>query len=304
MQRRALHPAVEDFLAYMEIERAAGPITLQAYRSSLRIFLLFLAERQSVAPEQVDLAVVRRRDIRAFIAYVKNERQNKPKTINYKLTAIRSLYRFLVESEEWHINFNPMEGIGSLREEQRLPVYLTLEEAEQLLESVQTTSRFPERDYLIFLLFLQCGCRFSEVLNITLDSVNLEERAVRLYGKGDKERQVPLTQRTVQAFKEYLRVRKPKVETEALLLNSRGLPLQASSLRRIFKRAVERSPVKKENLTPHKLRHTCLTLLMRAGVDIRTVQEIAGHSNIATTQIYTHVSIETAKREMKKHPLG
>ena len=303
-KQEPLHPALADFLFYLQVERAASTNTISGYRSDLQMFLHFLAGRFASEPHQVDLSSVSRRDVRAFIAYLKNQRQNQARTINAKLSAIRSFYRFLVGSGEWSIQRNPVDGISSLREEKRLPEYLSLDEAEQLLESIQEHSDHPQRDYAIFMVLLQCGCRASELTGITIDSIDLKARTLRVYGKGSKERIVPLTWRTLRALEDYLAVRKPKVETDTLFLNDMGGPLTYEVLRRIFHDNVNRSPLKGRNLTPHKLRHTCLTLLMQAGVDIRTVQEIAGHSNIATTQIYTHVSIERAKAEMKKHPLG
>lgn len=299
-----IHPAVQDFLAYLEIERNASPGTIQGYRQDLEVFLRYLAGEMGVKPEDVDLEKVRRSHIRRFLAYLKKDRSNTSRTINRKLCALRSFYRFLKESDEWKLNADPAAGVASLKFSQKLPVYLTLDETEQLLASIKENSSYPERDYAIFLLFVQCGCRFSEVLNLTLDCIDLQEKTLRILGKGRKERIVPLTNRTVQALREYLRVRDPAVSTDVLFLNNTGRPLQASGLRFIFRRVVERSSLKKKNLTPHKLRHTCLTLLLQAGVDIRTLQQIAGHSNISTTQIYTHVSQEEVRRGMEKHPLG
>ena len=301
---RLEHPAVEDFLMYLEIERNSSPGTIDGYRKDLRMFLRYLGQSRGVSPEVVDLGSVKRSEIRSFLAYLRNERQNQTRTINRKLCALRSLYRFLTDNEEWDIDQSPVAAVGSLRQQKLLPVYLTLEEAEQLLESVQENSLYPTRDYAIFLMFLQCGCRFAELLSITVPDIDFTGQTVRLLGKGRKERLVPLTERTIKALKEYLEVRDPAVPTDILFLSNKRHPLQPNGLRYIFQTAVDRSLLKKKNLTPHKLRHTCFTLLMQAGVDIRTVQEIAGHSSISTTQIYTHVSQEAVRKGMDKHPLG
>lgn len=303
-EQMPVHPVVEDFLTYLEIERNASPGTVRGYRQDLVVFFRYMGEELGTSPEKVDIAAIHRSHLRRFLAYLKNERNNATRTINRKLCAIRSLYKFLNDSDEWQLKQNPTTGLTSLRYNRLLPVYLTLDEVEQLLASVRAQSSFPERDYAIFLIFLQCGCRFSEVLGLTLQSVDLKEATLRILGKGRKERIVPLTPRTVDALRAYLKARKPVVSTDKLFLNNKRRPLQAAGLRHIFATAIARSPLKKKNLTPHKLRHTCLTLLMQAGVDIRTLQEIAGHSNISTTQIYTHVSQQEVRREMSKHPLG
>ena len=150
-------------------------------------------------------------------------------------------------------------------------------------------------------MFLQCGCRFAELLSITVPDIDFRTNGTPVR-KGRKERLVPLTERTIKALKEYLEVRSSSANGYPLLSNKRH-PLQPNGLRYIFQTAVDRSS-EKEELNPHKLRHTCFTLLMQAGVDIRTVQEIAGHSSISTTQIYTHVSQEAVRKGMDKHPLG
>ena len=143
---RLEHPAVEDFLMYLEIERNSSPGTIDGYRKDLRMFLRYLGQSRGVSPEVVDLGSVKRSEIRSFLAYLRNERQNQTRTINRKLCAIRSLYRFLTDNEEWDIDQSPVAwGLfgGKL-----LPVYLTLEEAEQLLESVRENSLYPHETHI------------------------------------------------------------------------------------------------------------------------------------------------------------
>lgn len=186
----------------------------------------------------------------------------------------------------------------------RLPVYFTEEEAAALLEAA-AAFRYPARNVAMFRFFLQTGCRIGELLSLELSRLDLKGRTVRLIGKGNKERQVPLTERTCRALQEYLEVRRPVCANEpAVFLNKDGRAISRRGVQKLFERVCERAGLSRPGLSIHKLRHTCLTLLLQQGVDLVTLKQIAGHENISTTEIYLHVTQKEVRQAIEKHPLG
>jgi len=210
----------------------------------------------------------------------------------------------LIRTEEYDIKKDPSKDFKKLKTEKKLPKYLSLAECEKLLDKISKVSNHPERDLALYQLFLQTGCRISEVSGLELSNLSFKEKYIKIKGKGNKERIIPLTDTTIDLLKEYIKVRKPTVETDMVFLNTYGKPLQNSSIRNNLKKYYKAAGIYRQGLAVHSLRHTCFTLLYKRGVDIRVIKDLAGHENISTTEIYTHLTNEELIDNMEKHPLG
>ena len=296
-----LENCFKDFFIYLEIEKGISPSTLAGYKYDLGVFLLFLKEI-NLSPQAENIRV---HHLREFLIYLKRERLNSPVTINRKVSTLKSLFKYLYEEGNYGVDKNMAALLPKLKTGKRLPQVLTLEECRQFLVNLKKASPFPRRDYAMFLFFLQTGCRLKELKELKLSSIHLEEGYATLWGKGNKERYVPLTPETCWALREYLEIRNPALKDNSFLfISMRGRPLSRRGIQAIFKTLAEKTGIYRPGLSVHKLRHTCLTLLLKEGVDIRSLQEIAGHADIATTQIYTHVVQEDIREKLKVHPLA
>ena len=291
---------IQDFLDYIELERNCSPQTVKGYRAELNfMFRYFKGHGLPLEVQRITL-----QHVRQYLAYAKKDRNNSPASLNKKISVLRSFFHFLAGDEGYGIEKNPVSRLTQVKKEKKLPQILSLEESRKFLLGIKEVSPYPERDFAIFILFLHTGCRLRELKELTVSSIDLQERLVLFMGKGSRERVVPLLEETCRALEEYLKVRKPLVETNQLFLNSRGMPISSETIARTFKTLAQKTGVYRKGLSVHKLRHTCLTLLLKEGIDVRTLQEIAGHADIATTQIYTHVAQVDLKRQMNKHPLA
>ncbi len=291
---------IQDFLNCLEVERGSSPNTIEGYANDLGLFVLFL--KQNELPTNVEEITVQH--LRQFLVYLKRERGNSPVTVKRKVSAIKSLFNFICRERVYGIDYNPAVQLATIKTSRKLPQILSLEECKSFLKGIKQASLFPQRDYAMFLLFLQSGCRLLELKSMRLLDLDLKEKTVRFLGKGSKERMVPLTGDTCRALESYLNVRCPRVETDYLFLSTHGKPISKRGIQQIFRDLAEKTGVYRPGLSVHKLRHTSLTLLLKEGVDIRCLQEIAGHADISTTQVYTHVAGEDIRRQMEKHPLA
>lgn len=287
-----------NFLNYLEVEKGFSPGTVAGYRTDLLVFFRFLQEVAEEKPQK--LQEIEKKHLRAFLAYLKRERNNGPAAMNRKIAALSSFCKFLLQEES--LEKDPTEGLTRVKGEKKLPQYLSEKEARELLATVKKTSKFPERDYAIFLLFLQTGCRLSELAELTLENLDLEEGKVRFLGKGGKERIVPLLDETRAALCQWLGKRGVGKPGDRVFLNRYGNPLGKRGIQQNLRRFLERGGIYRPGLSVHKLRHTCLTLLLKSGVNLKVLKEIAGHTTISTTEIYTHVTGEEISDSLKKHP--
>lgn len=297
------HWAIEEYMDYLEVERGFAQNSLASYRGDLEGFFRFLSQEQDVPLFDVDIREVNNKVIRRFLRHCK-QRGNTNRTLNRKLVVLRSFFGFHSDEDEGIIEHDPTRKIRSLKTEKRLPVYLTKEQCLDLLSFVRQDGIWPARDYAILMIFLQCGLRTAELVGLRTTDLLFSEELIRVFGKGNKERVVPLLSKTAQAVQVYLKERKPITPTDRLFLTTKGRPLTKGGLGQWFRIILERWPNSRPGLSLHKLRHTCLTMLLDEGVDLRTIQEIAGHISIATTQIYTHVSKAELKSKMRLHPLA
>jgi len=288
---------LDRFLEASVFESGLAERTLSAYAGDLRRYIEFLQEHGVDTPQSLV-----REDIIDHLATLQ-EAGLAPSSMARRLSAIRRFHRFL--EDEQHCTGNPAEILESPRMGQHLPKVLTGPEIERLLESPDPTTAEGLRDRAILELFYACGLRLSELAGLPLRDVSLEESAVRVRGKGAKVRLVPLGRRAIERILAYLPVRNSgPVLDDTLFLSKRGRRMGRVYVWAIVKRAARAAQIR-INVTPHMLRHSFATHLLDHGADLRAVQEMLGHADIATTQIYTHVSVERLKQAHQQfHPRG
>ncbi|NOY64130.1 MAG: tyrosine recombinase XerC [Nitrospirae bacterium] len=269
---------LREFLRYMEIERNASAHTLRAYRQDIE---MFLASVKTPLPE------IEPTDIRGFIARRLKEGKNKT-TVNRQLATLRSFFRFL--HREGYITKNPARLIPNPKTEKKLPRFLTVDETFQLVEKPEDFGFLSIRDRAILELLYGCGLRVGELASLTLDDVNLREALIRVKGKRKKERIVPVGSKAIKALKEYMVERSLlKKDSPSLFLNRSGKALSERGIRKIVKKYSLQTGL--VNISPHTLRHTFATHLLQSGADLRTIQELLGHSSLSSTQVYTHLDL-------------
>jgi len=274
----------EAFLAYLGLERALARNTLAGYRSDLDQAATFLAQR-GVA----DWRTVTRAQATEWVHSL-NGRVCAPASLARKLTALRGLARFLVRERIRDDDFTDL--LASPKLKRRIPGTLTTEEVARLLAAPSGGEPRALRDRALLELFYSSGLRVSELAGLSLQQVNLEQGFVRVFGKGSKERVVPIGAKAAEAVATYLSAGRPllvkKKTGSQLFLNPRGTALSRVALWMIVKKNAERAGIMK-NVKPHGLRHSFATHLLSGGADLRAIQEMLGHASISTTQIYTAV---------------
>jgi site-specific recombinase XerD len=255
--------------------------------------------------KNVDLKVlssVTLEDLYAYLAYLTNERANSPTARARKVASLKSFYNYLCNKVKL-INNNPTLELETPKLGIRQPVYLTLDESKKLLDVVD--GEFKERDYAILTLFLNCGLRLSELVNINIDDIKDDKLTV--IGKGNKQRTVYLNEACINAINKYLTIR-PKEnlkDKKALFLSKRLQRISIKTIQYLVKKYLKNANLTGKKYSTHKLRHTAATLMYKYGkVDIRTLQRLLGHSSISTTQIYTHVDDSEVKEALKNNPLN
>ncbi len=291
-----------EYTDYLLVERGFADSTVYAYCAALRAFNRFLINEYGYvpAPERVELKHLRR-----FLSYLKTEKSNRAGSRNRKLAALASYYLFLEDIDYLDEDDNPIRLVRRAREERPLPVYLTLQEAKRLLSAAKISPLASKRNYALMQFLLQTGCRAGEVVELKLGHIDLREANVRIFGKGAKERLVPLTQNTVKALEDYLEIRQTNDQgSTRLFVGHAGGAITNTEIGKIFQQLCRQARIDKPNLTVMKLRHTCLTLLLRAGVDLISLKKIAGHSRVRSTAVYLHVTLSDVREAIKKHPLG
>jgi integrase/recombinase XerD len=285
----AIEPLILDFLAYLELERGLSRNTLEAYRSDLLQFGEFLDRRalQATRTSHGDLA--------AFLS----ELQVAPSTLARKVACLRSFYHHL--RREGTIEHDPTADLRGPRKPQRLPRVLTRDQVARLLDQPRGTEPLALRDRALLESMYACGLRASEAVGLELADVDLEEGLLRARGKGSKERIVPVGRQALAALHAYLRSGRPQLialdharPPAQLFLNSRGAGLTRQGLYKIIQ-GHARSAGLADRMSPHTLRHSFATHLLAGGCDLRSLQEMLGHADLATTQVYTHLSADRLK---------
>jgi len=283
--------SIESFIDYLTIERGLSPNTLQAYRRDLCQFRDWLKKEFL----QVDSALIGN-----YLATLR-KKGNKSSTLNRKLSVMRMFYKFLYT--EGKTDHNPVEGVSSPRLGRKIPSFLSEKEVEALLEAPPIDEQYGSRDRAILEVVYGAGLRISELINLNLTDLNLKGGWVKVLGKGSKERIVPLGREACRWVRIYLRKR--RIETTdklSLFCNRYGKRLSRQACWKIIKKYSQKAGITKK-ISPHTLRHSFATHLLSRDADLRFVQELLGHTNISTTQIYTHITQERLKKVYKKyHP--
>lgn len=316
---------LRDFLVYHETIKGQSQLTIGEYYLDLRIFLRFIKLMRCDMPihtrlddidiRDIDIDFVRditTSDVFDFLSYLANERTSNPDALvpEYgisassrarKLSAIKSFYKYLTVRTK-QLSENPVADLEYPKLRKSLPKYLTLEQSSNLLRSVSGPNE--KRDYAILMLFLNCGIRRSEMVGLNLTDV-YEDR-IRVVGKGNKERFVYFGTPCRKAIDAYLVERHKKVLTDnrALFGSRNGNRISTDAVHRLVKKALLQAGLDSTQFSAHKLRHTAATMMLSGGVDVKTVQEVLGHENLNTTQIYTHIENTELKIAAQANPLS
>jgi len=286
------------YLEYLQVEKGYSSNTLAAYRSDLQDFIVSINLTSSIDIKEVT------RDKLATYIYNLHKKQNSPATIARRIASLRGFFRFLCL--ENILELDPTINMETPKLAQKLPRVLSIDEVDILLREPQDNSPFSVRDKAMLELLYATGMRVSELVNLDLMQVDLEIGFVRCIGKGDKERIIPLGSlaiRWVKAYLDFARLKLSKVKTtNAIFLNNHGKRLTRQGFWKIIKKHGLAKGINKD-ITPHTLRHSFATHLLANGADLRSVQELLGHADVATTQIYTHLTKTRLKQVYEStHP--
>ena len=279
---------LSDYERYLELERNYSSNTISAYLNDIKHFNLYIKK---------DLLKITPNDIRNYLKHISNL---SSRTIAHNLSSIKSFYNYL---EMIGItDYNPVNEIDRPKIEQKIPTYLTLEEVSNLL-NIPVNNEYNARDKAILELLYSSGIRISELTSMELSNIDLDDCLIKIMGKGSKERIIPLGEYAIDTLKDYIenyRYKLNKNNSTYVFLNNRGGKLSRQFIFKTIKHYTLKKGISK-NVSPHTLRHTFATHLLKNGADLRIIQELLGHENLSTTQIYTHVSNEKLKSDYKKY---
>ncbi|OGX51953.1 MAG: tyrosine recombinase XerC [Omnitrophica WOR_2 bacterium RIFCSPLOWO2_12_FULL_46_30] len=280
---------IEKYVRYLEIEKNASKHTMLNYRRDLDEFKKFLGETQI---ENVDYLTLRK-----FLSALR-EKNLKSRSISRKLSCLRSFFRFL--NREGFLKNDPTQAVSSPKLERYLPIFLTEDEVTKLIESPDAKELSGLRDRAILETLYSTGIRISELVGLNLENIDFFGAVVKVSGKGKKQRLVPIGDKALRAIRDYSEQRKQ--QAPAAFLNKNGRRITDRGVRLVLDKYIQRTALR-ENISPHSLRHSFATHLLNRGADLRSVQELLGHANLSTTQIYTHLTTEKLKNVYDKaHP--
>lgn len=316
---------LRSFLTYHETIKGHSRKTVDEYYLDLRTFFRFLKLHRNLVPRDTELEDISISDVDLdfvrsvtvseayeYLAYlardrVKNQRSHDPdygtkaSTRARKVSTLRSFYKYLNVKAKL-IDENPLKDLDVPKIPATLPRYLNLDEAQALLRAVDGKNK--ERDYCILCIFLNCGLRISEIVGLNIQDIRSDN--IRVFGKGSKERVIYLNDATASAINDYIEVRKgiAAIDKNALFLSNRRTRMTRETVHSMVKKTLLKAGLDADKYSSHKLRHTAATLMLQNGVDVRTLQELLGHENLNTTQIYTHVDNTELRTAAKANPLG
>lgn len=311
-------PYLNEFFTYQRVVKIKSERTLESYYIDLRLFLRYVKlTKNGIDPEMpmnnipisdVPLEYIRdfsKLDILNYLSYVATERNNTARTRHRKLASLKVFYKCLYRDLNLIPN-DPTKDVDYPKMQESIPKYLDLEKSVALLENMNTEDPYYYRDYCIITLFINCGMRLSELVGINLQDVNLNERSLRLLGKGNKERIIHINDACASSIVQYLNERKSSpIERDALFLSKRGTRITNRRVQQIVDNALRDSHLDNQGYSTHKLRHTAATLMYQHGnVDTLILKDILGHKSISTTEIYTHIANESVKEAMDASPLA
>lgn len=283
------------YLRYLKLERGYSPNTVEAYKHDLEWLLGYL-EQEGVDPLSVKLE-----DLEHFAAML-SDHGISAKSQARILSGVRSFYRYLVL--DGYLDVDPTELLESPHLPQHLPEYLSTEEVDALENSIDLTSNEGHRNRAIIEVFFSCGLRVSELTNLKLSDLFLTQGFIRVNGKGGKQRLVPISERAIHElelwFDDRRQMKIKPGEEDYVFLNRRGHHLTRTMILIMVKRQAEAAGIKK-TISPHTLRHSFATALLKGGADLRIIQELLGHADLGTTEIYTHMDDESLRQEILLH---
>ncbi len=277
-----------DYENYLSLERGYSSNTVSAYLNGINHFNIFIKK---------DLLKVNASDLRMYLKHISNL---SSRTISHNISSLKSFYNYLKIIDL--LSYNPVSEIDRPKLEANVPTYLTLEEVSSLL-NIKVENEYNARDKAILELLYSSGIRISELTNIELSNLDFDECLIRIMGKGRKERIIPLGDYAIDALHDYIynyREKLNKKNSTYIFLNNRGDKLSRQFIFKTIKNYAIKKGIKK-NISPHTLRHTFATHLLKNGADLRIIQELLGHENLATTQIYTHLSNDKLKSDYKEY---
>ncbi len=297
-----LETLIDEFLIYLRVNKNYSIRTLESYGLDLRQFLTFFDNESILTLEHIDHLLLRK-----YLATLKEE-QLARRSIARKISCLRSFFKFLCR--QGYLTDNPIVGVSTPKLEKRLPEFLYPEELESLLKLPDISGVLGIRDQAILEVFYSSGLRLQELVGLTMVDLDLDGGYLRVYGKGSKERLVPLGGCAKRALIKYLKEVRPQLVSKGnsskqpmnVFLNYRGTRLSGRSIQRLMDKYLQQLALHRK-ISPHTLRHTFATHLLENGADLRVVQELLGHVDISSTQIYTHLTKERIRAVyLKSHP--
>ena len=291
----------EPYLLWLSSEKNHQELTVTSYATDIREFIEKEGDRE--------ISSIGTDDIRKHLGYLRNSGLSR-RSIGRKLAALRSFFSFI--SERMNLSYNPTSYVSAPKTEKKVPSFLTYDEVASLIgtETSSTDLFLNVRNRCILEIMYSTGARISEILSLSVEQVEKGFDVIKVKGKGSKERILPLGRYALKSISEYLPLRKEflklkkREDEKALFINSNGTPLSTRGFRKIFNIMITKSGILKK-ASPHTIRHSFATHLLNNGCDIRSVQELLGHENLSTTQIYTHVTKERLKKVYdNSHPHG
>ena len=315
-QKRDIPEPLASFLIYLESIQGKSPKTADEYYYDLRTFYRYLKIHFQLVDESVEfndieigdvslehLAAVDLSVIYDYINYLNRMRKNAPAARARKIAALKSYFKFLCSKAKL-LSENPTADLDSIKQPKHLPKYFTAEQSVALLETIEGPNA--ERDYCMITLFLNCGMRLAELVNINI--TDIQGDTLTVIGKGGKERSVYLNQACQDALAHYLPVRREQSVTasdqNALFVSRQQRRISRRTVQNTVEKYVRKLGLDPHKFTTHKLRHTAATLMHQNGVDIRVLQEILGHKQLSTTEIYTHINSSQMRDAVEKNPLA
>lgn len=307
---------IKDFLGYMQNIKGKSQKTVDEYYLDLRTFFRYIkilkgreksdAEFDKIEISDVDIDLIKSvtlTDIYSFMDYAINDRHNNAKTRSRKTSSIKSFFSYLA-NKRCLISVNPAEELEVPKTKKSLPKFLTLDQSIELLNSVDGS--YKERDYCILTIFLNCGLRLSELVGLNIQDINLSDNIMTVTGKGNKQRIVYLNDSCVAALKSYIAVRPNNIKDKnALFISRLNKRMGTQAVQDVVYKYLNKIGLDGNGYSVHKLRHTAATLMYQHGnVDIRVLQELLGHENLGTTEIYTHLSNEQLEKAAESNPLA
>lgn len=320
INRELLPQLVNEYITELIVVKGRSELTVNEYTSDLRLFFRFLVSRDLNIPspddleENFDLSFIdvdymnriTLRDVTEFIIYCSTDRTNNKTTRARKASSLRGFFKYIADKMHY-IDQNPVSQLQVAKSDKKLPKYLTLEQSRALLSSVKEPNK--DRDYCILTLFLNCGLRLAELVNLNVADVNLKEQTMIVTGKGNKQRMIFLNKACIIALEKYLSVRPVDQlkgeDRKALFISRLNKRMGRQAVQLMVYRYLEAIGLNGQHYSVHKLRHTAATLMYQHGnVDVLVLKEVLGHENIATTEIYTHIDSKQLRDAAKSNPLS